>query len=59
MSASMTKPSLSAWQPSREEVEAIVAEMRPVIDALAARERERLSAPTVPSLSWRPVLGPR
>jgi hypothetical protein len=49
MNASMTKPSpshLHVWQPSREEVEAIVAEMRPVIDALATRERQRLTALT-------------
>lgn len=60
MSASVTKPSpspsLGVWQPSREEVEAIVAEMRPLIDALATRERERLTTLTVSPRPWLPVL---
>jgi len=62
MNVSMTKPSpghLHVWQPSREEVEAIVVEMRPVIDALATRERQRLTALTARSLPRRSVLWPR
>ena len=37
-------PALIAWHPTPEEVDAIVAEMRPLIDALAEESRRRQCA---------------
>jgi hypothetical protein len=47
------------WHPTAEDVEAIVAEMRPLIDTLAVREAQRLSrltGLTGPPCAHRPSL---
>jgi hypothetical protein len=41
---SITTTSTSSWNPSKAEVAAIVAELRPVIDRFVDRDRRRMAA---------------